>query len=147
VVRLQQGQAERLRDVESRGQQRIRALRASLPKETSDLLERLAKLDDDATAIARSSLADTRKRLLESTPTVSTALHPGLVQGRLLAPHSVGWFTPYYGTLHGSDGSVYWQGYNPGTIKLWDSVSGSGPGLFGTGAGSFTVYMDWWFTF
>src|SRR5262249_32529350 len=99
VVRLQQGQAERLRDVESRGQQRIRALRASLPKETSDLLERLAKLDDDATAIARSSLADTRKRLLESTPTVSTALHPGLVQGRLLAPHSVGWFTPYYGTL------------------------------------------------
>ena len=67
--------------------------------------------------------------------------------GRLIAPHSVGWFTPYYATLHGSDGSVYRQGYNPGNIKLWDQATGSGPGWFGTGAGSFTVYLDWWFAF
>ena len=67
--------------------------------------------------------------------------------GHLVAPSSLGWFTPYYGTLHGSDGSVYWQGYNPGNINLWDRVTGSGSGLFGTGARSFTVYMDWWFTY
>jgi hypothetical protein len=70
-----------------------------------------------------------------------------LARGHLVAPSSLGWFVPYYGTLHGSDGAVYWQGYNPGNIDLWDSANGSGSGLFGTGAESFTVYMDWWFTY
>ena len=65
----------------------------------------------------------------------------------MVAPNSLGWFTPYYGTLHGSDGSVYWQGYNPGNIDLDDWASGAGSGIFGTGAASFTVYMDWWFTY
>src|SRR5262245_20129305 len=59
----------------------------------------------------------------------------------------MGWLTPYYATLHGSDGSVDWQGYNPGNFDLWDSASGAGSSLFGTGAGSFTVYLDWWFAF
>lgn len=74
-------------------------------------------------------------------------MHPGLAGGHLVAPSSLGWFTPYYGTLHGSDGTVYWQGYNPGNIKVWDYASGSGSGLFGTGAGAFTAYMDWWFSY
>jgi len=81
------------------------------------------------------------------SPENETAAHPGLAGGHLVAPGSLGWFTPYYGTLHGSDGTVYWQGYNPGNIDLSDHANGAGSGIFGTGAGSFTVYMDWWFTY
>ncbi len=40
------------------------------------------------------------------SPENETAAHPGLAGGHLVAPGSLGWFTPYYGTLHGSDGTV-----------------------------------------
>ena len=147
VVRLQQSQAEELRDVEARGQARIRTLRATLPKDTVQIMDNLGKADEEAQAVSRSYLADAKARLTSSKPALELTAHPGLAGGRLIAPNSVGWFTPYYGTLHGSDGNVYWQGYSPGNIDLWDSASGSGSGLFGTGAASFTVYMDWWFSY
>ncbi|MDA1054792.1 MAG: hypothetical protein O3C40_30565 [Planctomycetota bacterium] len=60
---------------------------------------------------------------------------------------SLGWFTPYYGTLHWSNGTVVWQGYNPGNIDLKINCNGSGSGIFGTGACSGTLVMDWWFTY
>ena len=149
VVQLQKAQAEQLDDVESRGQERIAALKKSLPEEIVSTLENLDKMHEEESAATKSHVERIKTKLAASasSPENDTALHPGLAGGHLVAPNSLGWFTPYYGTLHGSDGSVYWQGYNPGNINLQDHASGSGSGIFGTGAGSFTVYMDWWFTY
>lgn len=149
VVRLQRAQADHLKDLETRGRERIAVLKKTLPKEVLGILERLDKMHNQAQADTKSYVDNLRAKLADSAaaPENETGLHPGLAKGHLVAPSSLGWFTPYYGTLHGSDGSVYWQGYNPGNMKLWDSASGSGPGWFGTGAASFTVYMDWWFTY
>jgi hypothetical protein len=147
VVQLQQRQAQQLQDIETRGQSRIRSLKSVLPKETTALLDKLGKMDEEEQAVSKASLAEIKAKLAASAPSIENTMHPGISGGKLLAPSSVGWFTPYYATLHGSDGSVYWQGYNPGTFRLSDIATGSGPGWFGTGAGSFTVYLDWWFTY
>jgi hypothetical protein len=147
VVRLQTAQAERNKDMEARAQTRIRTLRATLPKDTLELVDKLGKLDEDASNAAKTIAADARRKLADTAPTVITAAHPGIVEGKLIAPHSVGWFQPYYGMLHGSDGSIPWQGYNPGNIDLYDYANGGGNGWFGSGAGAFTIYMDWWFSF
>jgi len=149
VVRLQQSQADHLKDLETRGQARIADLRKTLPKDIVAVLDSQDKSHDEAHKAMVSHVDSIKAKLAASVPSPEneTAVHPGLAGGQLVAPSSLGWFTPYYGTLHGSDGSVYWQGYNPGNIDLWDYANGSGSGIFGTGAASFTVYMDWWFTY
>lgn len=149
VVRLQKSQADQLKDLETRGQARIVALRRTLPKDIVAVLGSLDKTHEEASTATKSHVDKVKAQLVASVSSAEneTAVHPGLAGGHLVAPSSLGWFTPYYGTLHGSDGSVYWQGYGPGNIDLSDSASGAGPGWFGTGAGSFTVYMDWWFTY
>ena len=149
VVRLQKSQADQLKDMETRGRARIAALRKTMPKDIVAVMDKLDKTHSEAQAATKAHVESIRAKLADSTPSPEneTATHPGLAGGHLVAPNSLGWFTPYYGTLHGSDGSVYWSGYYPGSIDLWDSASGSGPGWFGTGAASFTVYMDWWFTY
>lgn len=149
VVRLQRAQADHLKDTETRGRARIAALRKTMPKDIVAVMDKLDKTHNEAQIATKSHIESVKAKLAESVsaPENETAMHPGLAGGHLVAPSSLGWFTPYHGTLHGSDGSVYWSGYNPGNINLWDSVSGGGPGWFGTGAGSFTVYMDWWFTY
>jgi hypothetical protein len=149
VVRLQKAQADQLKDLETRGQARIADLKKTLPKEMATVFDRLDSTHEKASASTKSHVDKVVAKLAESEPSPEnvTDLHPGLAGGHLVAPSSLGWFTPYYGTLHGSDGSVYWQGYSPGNIDLSDYASGSGSGIFGTGAGSFTVYMDWWFTY
>ena len=43
---------------------------------------------------------------------------PGSGRGPADGPQFPGWFSPYYGTLHWSDGTVVWKGYNPGNIDL-----------------------------
>ena len=125
------------------------ALRKTLSREVLTTLDKLDKTHSEAQAATKAHVDSVKAKLVESGPSKEneTAVHPGLAGGQLVAPNSLGWFTPYYGTLHGSDGSVYWQGYYPGNIDLSDYANGSGSGIFGTGAGSFTVYMDWWFTY
>jgi hypothetical protein len=149
VVHLQKFQADHLKDLETRGQARIASIRKTLPKDIVAVLNGLEKLHDEAQAASKSHVDSIKAKLADSGPSPEneTAMHPGLAGGHLIAPSSLGWFTPYYGTLHGSDGSVYWQGYNPGNIDLSDYANGAGSGIFGTGAASFTVYMDWWFTY
>ena len=149
VVRLQQGLAEQLKEQEAHGQARLASLNKLLPKDIGTVLDSLDKLHEEASASTKALVERVSARLADApvSPEFDTATHPGMAAGRLIAPHSVGWFTPYYGVLHGSDGSVYWQGYNPGNIDLSDSANGGGSGIFGTGAGSFTVYMDWWFSY
>ncbi len=149
VQRLQKAQADQLKDLETRGQARIAALKKTLPKDIVAVLQSLDKTHDEASAATKAHVDRVKAKLAASvaSPENETAAHPGLAGGHLVAPSSLGWFTPYYGTYHGSDGSVYWQGYNPGNINLGDWASGAGSGIFGTGAGSFTVFMDWWFTY
>ena len=145
VVALQKAQSEELADLEARGQDRLASLRKSLPKELAAYLKKSEDAESTVAAAAAKDTETAAARLAEADPAESTAL--ALVLGNGPAAAAVGWLSPYYGTLHGSDGSVYWQGYNPGNIDASCYANGAGSGIFGTGAGSFTVYMDWWFTF
>jgi hypothetical protein len=149
VVRLQKSQADRLKDVESRGQERLADLKKTLPKEVVATLKSLDRMHDEATVATKSLTEDLKSKLSSSAPSPEndTAVHPGLAGGHLVAPSSLGWFTPYYGILHWSDGNIVWQGYYPGNIDLWDACNGSGSGIFGTGSCSGTLVMDWWFTY
>jgi len=144
VEGLQKSQAAQLEAIEKKGQASIKALRKSLPKEMVAALEEQEKMNDAASA-ATVEFAEAAKAKLRS---VVPSTDDGLAKkADIASPKAIGFFRPYYGTLHGSDGKISWQGYNPGNIDLSDFANGAGSGLFGTGAGSFTVYMDWWFTF
>jgi hypothetical protein len=147
VVQLQTDESDRLQNMEKRGQRQIKALRKNLSEDISSMLTGLDSASRESAEASTSNIDSVKARLIESAPSTKneTAVHPGLAGGRLIAPSSLGWFQPYYGTLHWSDGTVIWQGYNPGNITVWDSASGSGPGWFGTGAASATIFMDWWF--
>lgn len=145
VVSLQKKAAGEQADLEARGQGRLAGLKKSLPKDMLTYMEAAEKTESEASASAAKDTEAAAARLASADPTESTALQ--MVMGNSPAAAAVGWLSPYYGTLHGSDGSVYWQGYNPGTIDASCYANGSGSGIFGTGAGSFSVYMDWWFTF
>jgi hypothetical protein len=149
VVQLQKSQASHREDIETRGKAQIAALRKSLPKDMLTVLDNLDKTHEEAKAATKAHVDKAKAKLIASGPSPEneTAVHPGLAGGHLVAPNSLGWFTPYYGTLHWSDGTVVWQGYNPGNIDLWDVCNGSGSGLFGTGSCSGTLVMDWWFTY
>jgi hypothetical protein len=148
VIRLQKTQADRLTDLTKRGEQRLSALRDTLPADLRSVLADLDKSHDEEAKKVQSRITSIKTQLASSElAQEEISLHPGLSGGHLITASALGWFTPYYGTLHGSDGTVYWQGYNPGNIRIWDTASGGGSGLFGTGAGSFTTYMDWWFTY
>jgi len=145
VVRMQKAQADQLADVEKRGEVSMAAWKKSLPKEMASLYEAQEKANKDAVAATKYFTDEIKEKLLAAAPkTKEEVIDTSKVP---LPANAVGFFTPYYGTLHGSDGKVYYQGYNPGNIDLSDFANGGGSGLFGTGAGSFTVYMDWWFTF
>lgn len=145
VIALQKAQSQELADIESRGQDRLASLKESLPQELAAYLARQEEAESEEAAAAAQDTGAAAARLAEADPAESTAIQ--LVLGNGPAAAAVGWLSPYYGTLHGSDGSVYWQGYNPGNIDASCSATGAGSGIFGTGAGSFAVYMDWWFTF
>lgn len=147
VVRLQKSQADSLQDLETRGKARVAALRKTLPKEMAALFDGQEKEHAEELAATNKRVESIKTKLAASVcpPEGETAVHPGLAGGHLVAPSSLGWFTPYYGVLHWSDGTVVWQGYNPGNIDLWLASSGSGSGIFGTGASSGTLVMDWWF--
>lgn len=149
VEKLQKSQADHLKDLETRGQARLADLKRTLPKDMLAVLTSQDSVHTEAIASAKSHIVKVKEKFEKSGPSPEneTAMHPGLAAGQLIAPNSLGWFTPYYGTLHWADGTVVWQGYNPGNIDLWISASGSGSGIFGTGAASGTLVMDWWFTY
>jgi hypothetical protein len=149
VMQLQKSQADQIENLETRGQARLAELKRMLPRDVSAVLDLLEPMHNETAAATQSRVESIKARLVDSAPSPEneTAVHPGLARGHLVAPSSLGWFTPYYGTLHWSDGTVVWQGYNPGNIDLWISCNGSGSGLFGTGACSGTLIMDWWFTY
>lgn len=151
VEKLQKDEAERLKDLETRGQARIADLDKRLPRELVSARDMLEGTHQEAAAATKSHVERVKAELVESTPSPEneTAIHPALAAGQLITPSAaaLGWFTPYYATLHWSDGTVVWQGYNPGNLDLWVSCNGSGSGIFGTGACSGTLIVDWWFSY
>jgi hypothetical protein len=151
VVKLQTNEAERLKDIETRGQARIADLNRRLPREILSALDILQGTDQEASTATRSYVEQVKADLVKSSPSPEneTAIHPGLAGGQLIIPSAaaLGWYTPYYATVHWSDGTVLWQGYNPGNIDLWVACDGSGSGIFGTGACSGNIIVDWWFSY
>jgi hypothetical protein len=148
VEALQKTEAERIEELNDRGNQRLQSLEEGLSSEVASAFRSLSKSHDDAEKETQSQIESIRARYSKvDLPAAAPTEHPGFVYSDVAAPHTSGWITPYYATFHGSNGSVYWQGYNPGNFDVDVWASGSGSGLFGTGAGSFTAYIDWWFNF
>ncbi len=149
VLRLQKSEALQLQDIEKRGNARAKEMHDGLPAELVAFMDKQSKAQDDASTEARREVEEIKKQLI-ATPVAAeaeTALHPGLAGTQLVGASALGWFSPYYGVLHWSDGTVVWEGYNPGNIDLWDWAEGAGTGNGGTGAASRTLIMDWWFTY
>lgn len=89
VVQLQRTQADRLNDLETRGQAR---LSRSLPRELTSVLDSLDSTHDEAAQATRSRVETVKASLAETRPSPEneTAVHPGLAGGHLIAPSSVG---------------------------------------------------------
>ena len=148
VEALQKDEADHLKTIDSGGRKKIEELNKSLPKDINDTLKKLDKnhkLDISNTEDMVLKIRANMEKVTSVEPLIND--HPGFNFGPSVAAQKSGWLTPYYATIHGSNGKIFWQGYNPGNINAWDSASGSGSGIFGTGAASFTVYIDWWFNF
>jgi hypothetical protein len=148
VEALQQAEAARIKDLNDRGSKRLKSLQESLGEQFADALREAQSSDADEAKRTKSRVEKLKEEMVAAgRPAELLDEHPGFVYSHLAAPHTSGWITPYYATLHGSNGAIWWQGYNPSTFDLSDFASGAGSGLFGTGAASFTVYLDWWFYF
>jgi hypothetical protein len=148
VEALQKAQADQLRDIEDRGKGSLKSLQDGLSQDLSAELKKLTRADAAAEKETSARVEVIRARMSTvELPAPAPVDNPGFTYAEIAAPHTSGWITPYYATFHGSDGTVYWQGYNPGNFDMDDYASGAGSGLFGTGAGSFTTYIDWWFNF
>jgi hypothetical protein len=149
VETQQRKQADEIRDLESRGRTKLADLKKKLPKDVVDVLNELDNGHDRAASETKERVENAKEKSSAYSLRAEdrTDVHPGMAGGQLIAPNSLGWFTPYYGTLYAADGTVVWQGYNPGNIDLAASCFGSGSGIFGTGACGGTVTMEWWFSY
>ncbi|GAB3325422.1 hypothetical protein GCM10027299_23510 [Larkinella ripae] len=154
IMRLQKAEAEQIAKADQLGQSRMIEYKKTLPQDIVSFLDKQEKVHKDAqksTETYVSQLSNTFSTAeLEESPEFSLSDNPGFAEGHLISSvgtQALGLYKPYYATLHSSNGTISWQGYNPGNFDLWDSASGGGSGLFGSGAASFTVYLDWWFTF
>lgn len=148
VEAIQKDRADQLASEEARGQERLQAFRSTIGKDNVRMLQELEGKAAEDTRATEALVKQVRGHLALAAAPSLLDTHPGFNRPKLaINTFAAAWVTPYYATLHGSDGSIYWQGYNPGTFTLSDWASGAGLGLFGTGAASFTVFLDWWFVF
>lgn len=87
VVRLQKSQADHLKDLETRGQARIAALRKTLPKDMVAVLDSLDKTRAEASAATKSHVDSVKAKFTASVVALEneTAVHPGLAGGHLVA--------------------------------------------------------------
>jgi len=149
VIQLQKSEAAQLAAMETRGQERIKLLKKNLPKDILTTLESFDVAHQQAADLAKSQ-DDAEVKILKALKPAEaneTSIFPDSISGQFITASAIGTITPYYGTLHGSDGRVFWQGYNPGNMDFFLNANGAGSGLFGSGAGSYTMYMDWWFVY
>lgn len=142
VEAIQKEEAEAQKEIETSGQQSLYAMMEQM----DGGLKNLIKQDDDIRTPSEDD--PVRQKLINSMPSeVDLNEDPGNSIFTAVPSAFAGWVTPYYATIHGSDGQVDWQGYNPGNLNVWTRATGAGSGIAGTGAGSFHAYVDWWFKF
>lgn len=86
VIRLQKSQADQLKDLETRGQEQIAALRKTLPKDMVAVLDSLDKTHDEAQKATMAHADRVKAQFAASVvaPENETAVHPGLAGGRLV---------------------------------------------------------------
>lgn len=142
VVARQRAEVEAMAEQESRGQATISRAMEELDGGLKDLIDR------DSTAAAVAEEDRVRQELIEAAPSDADLNEdPGSAALAISPAAFSGWLTPYHATIHGSDGQIDWQGYNPGNLNVSAWARGSGSGIAGTGAASFHAYVDWWFSF
>lgn len=91
VVRLQRDQADRLADIEARGQARLADLKRRFPREIVSVFDMLEHTHDEAAQATKSRLERAKAALARTSPAPEdekTVVHPGLVVGQLIAPSS-----------------------------------------------------------
>lgn len=72
VVQLQRTQADRLNDLETRGQARLAALSRSLPRDLTSVLDSLDSAHDEAAEATRSRVETVKASLAETRPSPRT---------------------------------------------------------------------------
>lgn len=145
ITALQKRQADELKDVEERGRKQLDTLAMVMGADNVQLLGHMKDMSMQAADAIDAEVKDIRAKLSAVDPDELANMTQPLDLG--LAPLATTALSPYYAKIYGSDGSVYWEGYNPGNLNVFTRASGSGSGIAGTGAGSFTAYIDWWFVF
>jgi hypothetical protein len=140
-------QASRLQQQETRGQEQLRYALSQLSKDQVQFVEQAQGRSDDLAKSTKSEIDEIRNKLTDSEPSAkSRDEDPGFRRLRAPVAAFAGWVTPYYGDGFNQDGSPF-NGYNPGRFYPLAQASGSGTGIFGTGASAMTVVCDWWFVF
>jgi len=145
VLRQAQDRVATLEEIEQRGQERLGNCMDALGK-MRETFDRVQEQSRDNAEKAGQDLAVTRSRLLKA-PEVDARFQ---IEGRPAAIAAAGLtavLQPYYVRIYNSDGTVYYSNYTIGNVDVWDEARGSGSGLFGTGAASIDVKVDWWFHF
>jgi hypothetical protein len=145
VQELRRARAEQMRIIEDRGQRRARALTDSLGDDMATAMRRFERPAAEYAKDATGYIQEVKSTLRE--PTFAVEVAPTEQRALFSAAGIYALLSPYYARLYNADGTVYWSGYYPGAVDLWDDAVGSGNGWFGTGAAEITVLADWWFYF
>lgn len=151
---LMTSRADQRKDLETRGQAQLAALRKTLPKDMGMVFDKLGTLGTEAGTTAKAHLEQHRSARAASVASREHIrfAHPGIghvpphpAAGNALPPDVS--FLPYYEILHNPDGSIALESDILFNIDMGFGVTGGSYGLFGTGAGEGTVILDWWFRY
>lgn len=141
---LRKTRADRLRTAEESGQRRMNAVLDALGTDTANVVRKLERVYGNDAGAARSRIEELQKQL--AAP-IGGEITPRERRPTFFRSNPSLFLTPYYATVYASDGSIPWQGYYPGNLRVSDLATGSGVGWFGTGAQESVAHIDWWFYF
>jgi hypothetical protein len=126
---LRKTRADRLRTAEESGQRRMNAVLDALGTDTANAVRKLERVYGNDAGAARSRIEELQKQL--AAP-VGGEITPRERRPTFFRSNPSLFLTPYYATVYASDGSIPWQGYYPGNLRVSDLATGSGVGWFGT---------------
>lgn len=141
----QQRQEERLKEMESRGQEHLKTFRAIVGKANAEILHKLEDASAEEAKKAKTYIKGVRAHLLAAESPKDQlsfadeqAYGFGLDEALAMTPDEGQILIP---------GSPYQDIRNPGLLRAAVNTSGDGSGIAGTGENSTTAYMYWWFHF
>ena len=141
---LRKSRADRLHSAEESGRRQMNSVLEALGTDMANAVRRLERMYANDANAARSRIDELRKQL--AVPATADILarerRPSFFRSNPAL-----FLTPYYATVYASDGTIPWQGYYPGDLRVSDLATGSGIGWFGTGAQEAVAHIDWWFYF